>query len=65
MPNDTREQRLAAKLRENLRRRKEQARARSATGAVTETGNKPQSDSAAGADGGVGAPLKPDTGSDS
>jgi hypothetical protein len=35
-----REQRLAAKLRENLKRRKEQARARSAA-----TGGKPPSDS--------------------
>jgi hypothetical protein len=39
-PADPREQRLAAKLRENLRRRKEQARAR-----ATATAGKPQSDS--------------------
>jgi hypothetical protein len=37
------EQRLAAKLRENLKRRKAQARARASTGAAT--GGKPPSDS--------------------
>jgi hypothetical protein len=40
----THEQRLAAKLRENLKRRKEQARARAAT-LPSETAGKPPSDS--------------------
>lgn len=39
----THEQRLAAKLRENLKRRKEQARARAA--GAPATAGKPQSDS--------------------
>jgi hypothetical protein len=42
----TQEQRLAAKLRENLKRRKEQARARAAVAPVgTATAGKPPSDS--------------------
>jgi hypothetical protein len=53
-----REQRLAAKLRENLRRRKEQAKARAATG------DKPKPDIQAGSDD-VPASLKPDSDSDS
>jgi len=51
-PRLTHEQRLAAKLRENLKRRKEQARARAASGAPDAaspadpaTGGKPPSDS--------------------
>jgi len=36
MPTDSREQRLAAKLRENLKRRKQQAKARSAAAEATE-----------------------------
>jgi hypothetical protein len=41
----TQEQRLAAKLRENLKRRKEQARARAASAPPLETAGKPPSDS--------------------
>ena len=54
-----REQRLAAKLRENLKRRKEQARARAATGA------KSQSDSESPENTGGAAALKPRGDSDS
>ena len=54
---ERREQRLAAKLRENLRRRKEQARAR-----LSATPGKPESDTKDGPDGGA---LPPDRDSDS
>jgi hypothetical protein len=57
MAQQTREQRLAAKLRENLKRRKQQARARSATGPAT--GDKPQADTERANDGGGQAALKP------
>lgn len=39
-----REQRLAAKLRENLKRRKEQARARAVTGAPEQVPTAPEAD---------------------
>ena len=51
---------MAAKLRENLKRRKEQARARTAA-----TGGKPQSVKDAPDGDGAGAPLKPGADSDS
>jgi hypothetical protein len=63
MAQETREQRLAAKLRENLKRRKQQARMRSATQPAT--GSKPQSDNDEPDDGGDEAALKPGHDSDS
>jgi hypothetical protein len=59
----TQEQRLAAKLRENLKRRKEQARARAA-GAPATLG-KPQSDSEQSPAAPGRVALKPATDSDS
>lgn len=59
----TREQRLAAKLRENLKRRKQQARARSGTGPAT--ADKPQADTELPDDEGGQPALKPDHQTDS
>jgi hypothetical protein len=58
-PKLTHEQRLAAKLRENLQRRKAQARARAATA------GKPTSDSEQPIAGPDGVALKPTLDSDS
>jgi hypothetical protein len=63
MAQQTREQRLAAKLRENLKRRKQQARARSGTEPAT--GDKPQTDTELPDDGGGQAALKADRQTDS
>jgi len=56
-PKPTHEQRLAAKLRENLKRRKEQARMRAAG---SETAGKPQADSESTLEATDGVVLKPE-----
>jgi len=56
-PKPTHEQRLAAKLRENLKRRKEQARMRAAG---SETASKPQADSESTLEATDGVVLKPE-----
>ncbi len=63
MAQETREQRLAAKLRENLKRRKQQARMRSA--GQPATGGKPQPDTEQPDNGGGQPSLKPERQSDS